>query len=117
MALVTLPAFLTFRGGAGDRLKTWFINFRRGGRFLQVLAAFIVCYMAARYVWRFDPDFGVLNLILSMEASVATCLLLDMSMKQSEADRALMRDIKETVEEEGEDIEEIAEHLGIDEEN
>lgn len=98
--LVPLVFLLTFiarrihapgAGSLGDRLKTGFLKFRRGSGFLLTLCALLAADALAHWLVGFDPDFAITNVCLSVEASVATCLLLDMSLKQSEADRELMR--------------------------
>lgn len=82
-----------------EKFKAWFVQFRRGKGFLQTLAAFLVCYLGGRFAFHYDPDFGVLNMILSVEASVATCMLLDMGVKQYESDRVIVEHIEDEVDE------------------
>lgn len=82
-----------------DKFKSWFVQFRRGKAFLQTLAAFLVCYLIGRVIFHYDESLGVLNLMLSIEASVATCMLLDMGVKQYESDKVIVEHIEEEVEE------------------
>ena len=68
--------------------KERFVAFRGGSAFLWVLCAFLVSWFAIKAFLPFDPDNSILNIILSAEASVATCLLLDFSIKNMASDRA-----------------------------
>jgi len=92
----------------GDRFKAAFLRFRRGGGFLAVLAGALALVAMAHFVFGFDPDWSVTNLALSTEASVASCLLLDILLKQADADRALLLELRALVARVEEETEEIA---------
>lgn len=95
----------------GERFKEWFLEARRGGNFLKAVAVFLIGWFALRAWLQFDPDNSWLNLILSVEASIAGSLILDTQLKQAESDRAVMDDIQDGVEEIQEDVEEIQDDL------
>lgn len=71
-------------------IRAAFVKFRGGNGFLITLTSFLAVWFSLRLVVPLDPDFGVLNVILSIEASLATCLLLDQQAKQTAADRKLL---------------------------
>lgn len=72
-----------------DRL----LKFRGGNGFFLVLAILLVAWFTAKCVWHFDPENSWLNLLLSLEASVTTCMLLDLQFRSTERDRALLQAI------------------------
>lgn len=82
--------------------RSAFVRFRGGYGFIGAMAIFLIAWFSARALWHFDPDFGLLNLLLSIEASMATCFLIDQQSKQYEVDHRLLAVVAETVE----DIEE-----------
>ena len=88
-----------------------FIKFRGGNGFVVSLTAFLGLWFAARSVVPFDQDFGVLNIVLSTEASLATCFLIDQQSKQTEADRKLLHAILALQKEEAEQLDDIEETL------
>ena len=69
------------------KAKQRFLAFRGGSAFFGALAMFLALWFAARLVWHFDPDNAWLNLLLSLEASVTTSLLLDLQVKTTTSDR------------------------------
>lgn len=71
--------------------KDMFIRFRSGNGFLVVLVCFMIIWYFARHFFNFDNDNTILNLILSFEASVATCLLLDLQLKTTMQDRKTLQ--------------------------
>lgn len=73
-----------------EKFKARFMRFRGGNAFILVFLAFLVA-------WLILECFGVpgfttenLNLALSIEASLATCLLLDQSQRQADRDHQLL---------------------------
>jgi uncharacterized membrane protein len=95
-------------------MRDLFVRFRGSNSFLGVMIAFVAVWLVSRRVFYFDQDFGMLNLILSAEASIATCMLLDFSLKGMEADRATFAKLlevadqtKQAVSDMSEDLEEV----------
>lgn len=63
-----------------------YARFRGSRNFLLGLAAFIAAGLAAHFVLGWDADFGALNLLLSMEASLSVALLMMWNERQDEAE-------------------------------
>ncbi len=59
-----------------------FLRLRRGMGFVYLLTGFLIIWFGLRAILSFDADYSLLNLILSIEASVATALLLDLQYRQ-----------------------------------
>lgn len=57
-------------------------RFRSGKAFFVALATFITSWVTLHVVGGFDPAWGLLNLILSIEASLAMSLFMMLSEKQ-----------------------------------
>ena len=74
-------------------LRSFFIRFRRSNAFLYTLLAALAIWVAMHEFAHFDPDMSVANLVLSFEASVATCMLLDLQFRMSAEDRATLQRI------------------------
>ena len=51
-------------------------QFREPKNFLVILVAFIVGSLTLHWMHHYDPDFGATNLVLSIEASVASAALM-----------------------------------------
>lgn len=68
-------------------MRDLFIRFRRSNAFLASLTVFSVTWLGAHWVLGFDGDLSLLNIALSFEASFATCILLDQTLKMGAADR------------------------------
>lgn len=71
-----------------ERLKDGFIRWRSGNAFLLTLLGVVAAYEVAHHFLGIDPDRSTANYWLSVEASTATCLLLDFAIKNMRADRA-----------------------------
>lgn len=67
-------------------MKDLFVRFRRSNAFLYTLLAAAAGYLVAHH-FGFDPDYSIANLSLSLEASIATCVLLDLTFKMNQEDR------------------------------
>lgn len=87
------------------------MKFRGGNAFIISIVIFIISWFTLRSIYHFDPDYGLLNLILSMEASLATCLLLDQTQRQYEQDHQLIADEAEALTEIQEDLESLTESI------
>lgn len=79
-----MPAFRHLIETAKER----FVAFRGGNAFIGTLIVFLVCYELAHHFLGIDPDRSTANYWLSVEASTATCLLLDFAVKNMAADRS-----------------------------
>jgi uncharacterized membrane protein len=69
--------------------------------FLLVLAAFVTLWLLAHHFLKFDPDFGMLNMCLSIEASVSLAFFTMLGErasqsqnKQAESLASVVNDIK-----------------------
>lgn len=100
-----------FCQGSGKELQDLFIKFRSGNGFLITLGTFLTGWLGLRHFIPFDPDYGILNLILSIEASVAGCLLLDLSLKNTAQDRETLQTIISEIRGARREIEDIEEEI------
>lgn len=57
-------------------LASVYARFRASTAFLVVLVLFVAAWIAAHLLWGFDSDWGLLNLILSIEASISVALII-----------------------------------------
>lgn len=64
-----------------------YARFRGTTRFLYLLVACLIGIVLAHDLFGFDPDWGITNLALSMEASVSVALLIMAEDKQDAARR------------------------------
>lgn len=79
-----------------EKFKETFVKIRSGNYFLIICAIFLALWYTLKLIFQFDfLNVENLNLILSLEASLATSLLLDQSMKQAAADREILQEILE----------------------
>lgn len=69
--------------------------------FLLLLASFVTAWLGAHHIWGFDPEFGMLNMCLSIEASVSLAFFTmvgerqsQTQLKQTEALTSVVNDIK-----------------------
>lgn len=79
--------------GRVARFKERFYAFRGGSAFFVALTIFLAGWFVTRRIWHFDPDNSWLNLLLSIEASTTTSLLLDLQVKSTARDRATLQRI------------------------
>lgn len=63
-------------------------KFRSGKVFFLTLSLFIAGWIAAHILFGFDSDWGLLNLILSMEASLSMSLFMMLSEQQDAFERS-----------------------------
>lgn len=91
-------------------MRDLFVRFRRGNAFLVTLAGTLVLYEVAHW-FGFDPGRAFINYCLSVEASFATCMLLDQSMSSTEADRVRWDRIERELLGVAEDVEDIQEEI------
>ncbi|MGH8144314.1 MAG: DUF1003 domain-containing protein [Steroidobacteraceae bacterium] len=79
------------RDGGRWRFAEGYANFRGSRLFLLILSAFLAIWFVVNLVPglpHFDrPDFGVLNVILSAEASLSVALLMAAAERQDEIQR------------------------------
>lgn len=61
--------------------------FRASIWFLALLVVFVSAWIAAHFVFGLDREFGALNLILSIEASLAVTMLIMANQRQDAAQR------------------------------
>lgn len=81
-----------------SKLALWYAKFRGSSVFLIGLLAFIGLWLAASTWFNFDRDHGLINLILSSEASVSLAFFA-MMQEQTDAQHAeVMTAIKEMLE-------------------
>ena len=69
-------------------VRDLFIRFRRSNAFIYSLAAALALWAVAHWGFGFDREASIANLLLSVEASFATCMLLDLQFSMSAQDRA-----------------------------
>ena len=74
-------------------MKDTWLKFRSSNTFLYCLLIFLGGWYAARWINPFDSDNSILNIILSAEASVATCLILDLQFKSMSRDHAMLEQL------------------------
>ena len=84
-------------------MKDMWLRFRSSNAFLYSLMGFMATWFTARHFFQFDADFTLINLILSAEASVATCMILDLQFRSMNNDRATLQHILQLVEHTKED--------------
>ena len=82
--------------GRVSRFKERFYAFRGGSAFFVALTIFLVGWFVFRHFLHFDQDNSWLNLLLSIEASTTTSLLLDLQVKTTARDRATLQRILDT---------------------
>lgn len=70
-------------------LAGWYTRIRGSKTFLLGLLSFIGVWVTLHFLFRFDRDWGALNLILSSEASIALAFFTMMSERQEAAQRRL----------------------------
>jgi hypothetical protein len=78
----------------GARIKELFIRFRKSNAFLYTLVGAVALWWVFHQFRGYDPDMSIANLLLSIEASVATCMLLDLQFKMSSEDRHMWKRIE-----------------------
>ncbi len=102
-----------------NNLATWYAKFRGSATFLWGLLGFIALWLTVLHgMLKFDPDFGIINLILSSEASVSLAFF---AMMQEQTDiqhsevmnaiKSMLEQAKKTDEEILETVEEIHEEV------
>lgn len=74
-----------------EKMGRLYQQFRDPGNFLRVLLLFISLSMTLHFMLHYDPDWGATNLVLSVEASVASAALMllarDAQKKAEESSR------------------------------
>lgn len=95
-----------------EKIKQYFVRLRGGNNFVIIMISFLMLWYGLRWVFNWDfLSSENLNVILSVEASLATSLLLDFSLQQSTADRQLLQEILDEEQETQELQQEIADDL------
>lgn len=92
-------------------MRDLFVRFRRSNAFLATLAGAVTLAALAHFVAHWDPDWSLSNILLSLEASFATCMLLDVTMKMSAEDRARWDRIEVLLRDMAQDVDEIEKEL------
>ena len=77
-------------------MKDVWLRFRSSNAFLYTLMAFLTVWFVLRWFFIFDRDNNWLNIILSAEASVATCMILDLQFRSMAHDRATLQKLLES---------------------
>jgi uncharacterized membrane protein len=77
-------------------MKDLWLKFRASNAFLYTLVACLGIWFVARAVFHFDPENSWLNICLSVEASVATCMILDLQFRGMTQDRAVLQQLLES---------------------
>ena|ERR1700679_3474786 len=76
-----------------DNFAQFYAKARGSKTFLYGLMGFILAWLAVSSITGFDTDHGLINLILSAEASVSLAFFAMMGEKQDEQHRAQMEAI------------------------
>jgi len=77
-----------------EKFKENFVKVRSGNYFIIICVLFLTVWYGLKYIFNLEfLNSENLNVILSVEATLATSLLLDQSMKQAEADREILEEI------------------------
>lgn len=77
-------------------MKDLWLRFRASNAFLYALATFLVGWFILRAIFHFDPDNGWLNIILSSEASIASCMILDLQFRTMRRDEETLTRLLES---------------------
>ncbi len=75
-------------------------QFREPGNFLRIVLLFITGSLTAHFVIHYDPDWGATNLILSVEATIASAALMVLardSQRRAEAADQVQAKMLETL--------------------
>jgi uncharacterized membrane protein len=64
-------------------LLRFYLTFRNPKNFLWVLVIFLSVWLTLHFINGFDSDFGAINLILSVEASIAGAVLMMVAERSS----------------------------------
>lgn len=78
-------------------IRDLFVKFRRSNAFLYTLAAAAIISLIAHFAVSYDPEWSLSNLFLSLEASFASCMLLDLMFRMSGEDRERWDRIERTL--------------------
>lgn len=82
-----------------SKVALWYAKFRGSATFLWGLLGFIACWLTLIHgLLGFDKDFGVINLILSSEASVSLAFFAMMQEQTDLHHAELMTAIKDMLE-------------------
>lgn len=82
-----------------SKLAVWYAKFRGSSTFLWGLLAFIALWLGiVRGMFHFDQDFGMINLMLSSEASISLAFFAMMQEQTEMHHTELMTAIKEMLE-------------------
>lgn len=101
-----------------SQLALWYARFRGSATFLFGLVGFITLWLWASTIFHFDMDHGLINLILSSEASVSLAFFAMMQeqtdmhyMEMMSAIKAMLEQSKKVDEEILETVEDIEEKI------
>jgi hypothetical protein len=76
-------------------LAAFYSSLRTSIAFMASLASFILVWVACHFAFGYDPDWGGLNLILSMEASLGMSLFMSMAAQHDAALEAILKEIRD----------------------
>jgi hypothetical protein len=76
-----------------------YLTIRRPRNFLILLCAYIVATFIAHFAFGYDSDFGLTNLVLSIESSTANAVLMMVAEESAEASARMLKAILGLVEE------------------
>jgi uncharacterized membrane protein len=73
------------------KIATFYRHFRTSRSFLAILVTFIGIWMSLHFTRGFDPDWGGLNLVLSIEASIGMALFMLVADRQDKFQQRQLR--------------------------
>lgn len=71
--------------------------FREPRNFLIILCAYVACSLTAHVLHGWDADFGTTNLVLSIEASIASAAIMMMGRRTAEAQESANQQMRTMV--------------------
>lgn len=76
----------------------WYSKIRGSAAFVIFLCLFVGGWLTIHHTTGFDPEFGMLNLFLSTEASISLAFFTMMGDKQDAANKRAIDELTDTVE-------------------
>lgn len=97
-------------------VASWWGKFRGSKWFLIILISFVVCWMTLRAIFsHFDPDMGMINLILSVEASISFALFAMLGARFDEGMEEMVKRMEKKIDAVFQHVDEIHEEVVEDE--
>jgi len=81
-----------------DKLSRFYLAFRHPRVFLIALITFVVTSLALHFLSGYDSDWGATNLILSIEASIASAVLTMMAERSATMQQKVADQMREMLE-------------------